>query len=216
MSPMAVIGAGYVELVMAAGIAQSGHDVCRADIVAEAGLDHAVRDGLSTGHLRFAHGAPAAGPAGKNNDTASTLTGDLKESHVSETTLFGNGAPPILMPSRSALIMTTCGTGWSYQGSGSRCLRRTAAAITLRRPHGVNAKPGSKRTAEAARDAARKVSTGITISSYGVVGYDAHLHKRYDHQVELAKYLITVRHLRIAARTVAALAPGLTATAPRC
>lgn len=44
----------------------------------------------------------------------------------------------------------------------------------------------------------------------------AHLHKRYDHQAELAKHLITVRHFRNSSPIVAALAPGLTATAPRC
>jgi hypothetical protein len=60
------------------------------------------------------------------------------------------------------------------------------------------------------------MSTGITISSRDAVSYNAHSHKRYDHQAELAKHLITVRHFRNSRPTVAALAPGLTATAPRC
>jgi UDPglucose 6-dehydrogenase len=74
MSRVAVIGAGYVGLVTAACLADLGHDVSCADIVAErvamlsrgeipvveAGLDQMVRESLATGRLRFVLGASAA------------------------------------------------------------------------------------------------------------------------------------------------------------
>jgi UDPglucose 6-dehydrogenase len=74
MSRVAVIGAGYVGLVMSATMAHLGHDVCCVDIVpekvamlsrgeipiVESGLGEMIREGLGNGCLRFSLGASAA------------------------------------------------------------------------------------------------------------------------------------------------------------
>lgn len=74
MSTIAVIGAGYVGLTTAAGLAHLGHDVTCADIdaervaalqrdelpIVEPGLDNLIRDGVRGGRLRFVLGAAMA------------------------------------------------------------------------------------------------------------------------------------------------------------
>src|SRR5579875_57450 len=76
MARIAVIGAGYVGLTTAAGMAHLGHDVACSDVAAqkiealrrgevpffEAGLGELVREGLSAGRLSFEHdNAPVRG-----------------------------------------------------------------------------------------------------------------------------------------------------------
>ena len=74
MARIAVIGAGYVGLTTAAGMAHLGHDVTCSDIVAdkidalrrgevpffEAGLGELVSEGLSAGRLAFEHDSASA------------------------------------------------------------------------------------------------------------------------------------------------------------
>jgi UDPglucose 6-dehydrogenase len=74
MSRIAVIGTGYVGLTTGACFAHVGHEVVCADIdeekvarlqrgeipILEAGLENLVRDGVSSGRLRFVVGAAAA------------------------------------------------------------------------------------------------------------------------------------------------------------
>ncbi len=74
-----VVGAGYVGLTTAVGLAHLGHDVVCADIDAdkvaalaagsvthhEPGIPELLASGLASGRLRFVHGAPAAVPGAR-------------------------------------------------------------------------------------------------------------------------------------------------------